>query len=281
MLMLTVASADLHAQQEQKPPATVIAEASGDSFSSSKSATEPAEPLKINYASLKNMSQKCEAGSVPSKACKFHWRSAFEQSLMFMTIEHLGNSSTYYNTTGPFLRNYFQAVKRQRFSRWSDDDPFMVDYVGHPMSGAITGFVQIQNDPRGMSLEISKSGAYWKSRMRAMTWAAIYSAQWEIGPFSEASFGPLGKDPYWSTTAHKYTNGTGLVDFFMTPVGGATWIVAEDTIDRFVISRLETRSNKIVWLSLISVLNPNRSVANALRFKTPWYRDSRTTRIVR
>jgi hypothetical protein len=198
-----------------------------------------------------------------------------------MTIEHVGNISTYYNTRGRFFHNYFQAVQNQRFSRWSDDDPIMVDYVGHPMSGAITGFIQIQNDPSGMSLEISRSGTYWKSRMRAMAWAAVYSAQWEIGPFSEASFGPLGEDQYLSATAHKYTNGTGLVDFVMTPVGGTAWIVAEDTVDRYLIRRLEARSSNIAWLSLISILNPNRSAANMLRFKTPWYRDSRVTRVTR
>src|SRR5690348_16196440 len=39
-----------------------------------------------NYKNSKDVSQRCEAADLPQNACKFHWRAAFEQSLMFMTV---------------------------------------------------------------------------------------------------------------------------------------------------------------------------------------------------
>jgi hypothetical protein len=47
-------------------------------------------------------------------------------------------------------------------------------------------------------------------------------------------------------------------------------------MDRLVVEPLERRfKNRLVRLALRSGLNPSRSFSNGLRFKVPWYRDTR------
>lgn len=230
---------------------------------------EPQEMLLTPRA----LAQACEAKAVANESCRFRWRPALLQAGQFLVLQHFGNTGAYHNVfEGPYVKDWFQSVSRYRFSRWSDDDPFIVDYVGHPMMGAVTGYIQIQNDPRGAGLEIGRSRAYVKSRLRALAWSAVYAAQWELGPASETSIGNLGQEPYYSDTAHKMTNGTGAVDLVITPVAGTALIVAEDAIDRFLIRRMERRH--AAWGPALAILNPTRGFANLLRFRTPWYRDS-------
>jgi hypothetical protein len=247
----------------------------GAGVSAQEIASDSAKPevaVASEMATARPAKARCSPEDHLRPECRFKFEKAFAQSFLFMSFEHLGNLPTY-RPEGPFIRNYFRAVHHQRFSRWSDDDPFIVDYVGHPMSGATYGFIFLQNDPQYAGMGFSNSRPYWMSRAKAMSWAAVWSAEWEIGPFSEASFGPLGKDKYWSKTAHKYTNGTGMVDFVMTPVGGAAWMVGEDLMDKYVIQRAAARTQNRFALFGLSVLNPNRSVANLMRFKAPWYRE--------
>ena len=78
-----------------------------------------------------------------------------------------------YNTFhGNFWHNYWLSVEGFRFNRWCDNNPVYDDYIGHPMMGAISMDIFIQNDPRGMSLELENSRAYWHSRLRALLWAS-------------------------------------------------------------------------------------------------------------
>ena len=241
-----------------------------------KEAQVPAEKAVVAVALPSGISQRCAAGTESGTACNFRWRPALMQSIRFLAIQHAMNTPTYKGTLqGPFFRDWFRSVGAYRFSRWHDDDPFIVDYIGHPMMGAVVGRIQVQNDPRGMSLEFGKSRAYWKSRAKAMAFSAVYTAQWELGPVSETSIGNLGSFQYYSKSAGHLSNGTGAVDLVMTPLGGAAWLVGEDIIDRYAITRLERVSRNKFYLMGISVLNPTRSVGNLLRMKTPWYRDSR------
>ena len=222
------------------------------------------------------ISQRCAAGLETKAACSFHWRPAMLESVRFLAIQHALNTPTYRGTLkGPFFGDWFRSVRAYRFSRWSDDDPFIVDYVGHPMMGAVVGRIQIQNDPRGVSLQFSKSKPYWQSRAKALAFATVYTAQWELGPASETSIGNIGSFQYYSKSAKHLTNGTGTVDLVMTPLGGTALLVAEDILDRYAITRLERVSNRKLWLLSLSVLNPTRSTANMLRWHMPWYRDTR------
>jgi len=215
-----------------------------------------------------------------SRRERFQWERAILQSANFMAIQQgimLASDkwSRYELTHGKWFKTYMKAVSGN--GRWDDGDPFLDNYVGHPMQGAITGFIQIQNDPGGRHLEFQNSGAYWKSRMKSMAWNAAYSAQFEIGPFGEASIQKLGSYEYQNCVPGcKVVNGAGMVDFVITPTVGTGWVVMEDVLDKYVAKRAESRFGRSGWTNLIRVLvNPSRSVANMLDQKRPWYRASR------
>jgi hypothetical protein len=59
---------------------------------------------------------------------------------------------------------------------------------------------------------------------------------------------------------------------------GLVWSVGEDNIDQHLITRLQRKSENRAFLLTISFLTPCRSFANLMRFKAPWYRDTRTVR---
>lgn len=198
----------------------------------------------------------------------YHWNSALLQAGFFLGIQHgfriATEPSSRGNLRGPLFADYFQSASALR--GWSDGDPFIVNYVGHPMMGAVSNYIYIQNDPRGRGQVFGKNAGYWKSRLRALAWTAAYSAQFELGPVSESSIGNVGLDG----------RGQGTVDLVVTPVVGLAWSTAEDALDRMVVERLERKfKNRIARLAIRSGLNPSRSFSNALRFKVPWYRDTR------
>lgn len=196
---------------------------------------------------------------------RFQWSAAIEQSLLFLGVQHgyaMTQPKTRRDLQGPFFKDYFASVKS--LHGWGDGGRFFTNYVAHPLQGSLFGFVQIQNDPAGARRRFGKSGGYWRSRMKALAWSAAWSTQFEIGPVSQASIGNVGlhgKQTY--------------VDLVMTPVAGVGLLVVEDAVDQYVLGRFErgTRSRFLVII-LRMVLNPTRSVANVLRFKTPWHRDA-------
>ena len=202
--------------------------------------------------------------NVPDAGTRFRWRAAVEQSLLFLAVQQgyaLTQPKTRRDLHGPFFRDYVRSVRSLR--GWADGGRFFTNYVAHPMEGSLLGFVQVQNDPRGAGLKLSGSGDYWRSRMKALAWAAAWSTQFEIGPVSQASIGNVGlhgKQTY--------------VDLVVTPTAGLGLLVAEDALDRYVIEGIERRSNSFYAKILCRMaLNPTRTAANLLRFKKPWYRD--------
>jgi hypothetical protein len=140
------------------------------------------------------------------------------------------------------------------------------------MMGSVTGFIQVQNDPRGMRQELALSNKhYWKSRLKAFGWSLAYSTQFELGIVGEAGLGNIGIRPY---EGHKHP--MAYVDIVVTPVVGTAWLVGEDALDKYLIRYLDQRvKNRVANALLRSFLNPTRSMANVLRGKYPWYRDDR------
>lgn len=194
----------------------------------------------------------------------FRWRSAIGQSLMFLAVQHgyaLTQAKTRRELKGNFFNDYVKSVKSLR--GWEDGGRFFTNYIAHPMQGSFTGFIQIQNDPKGLKQRFGGSADYWRSRAKALAWTAAWSTQFEIGPLSQASIGNVGlkgKQTY--------------VDLVMTPLGGTAMIIGEDAIDRFVMKSIERRTNNFYAVILSRMLlSPTRTVANLFRFKTPWYRD--------
>lgn len=155
---------------------------------------------------------------------------------------------------------------------WADGDPIMVNYVGHPMQGSVSGDIWIQNDPKYRTAEFGRNRRYWVSRLRAATFAWAYSEQFEIGPISEASIGHV----------QNYFPQQGFVDHVITPAVGFGWMVAEDFLDRYVVKRIEAwttnrcalRPLRVIRMVARGGLNPSRSFANAMAFREPWHRDT-------
>ena len=219
---------------------------------------------------------------------RYHWRGLLAQSLFFNVIENgVRTASDDQIRTllahKPFWRDYVASIHQFNMRRWNDGDDFLVNYVGHPMQGAVSGFIEIQNDPDGREQEISATHAYWMSRFKAFLWATAYSTHSEISPLGEAG---IGNEGGWTYPIHcrtrctepgtykKYTNNTGWVDFIITPTVGSLWLIAEDTLDRFVSDWVQGgNQSRILPKILRGGLNPSRTMANALRLKAPWYRD--------
>lgn len=221
--------------------------------------------------------------AVANPPAGFGWRPAIAQSLRMLAFQQgimlaTDKWSRYCVMHGKFFHDYAAAVSGG-LRQWDDGDPFLDNYIGHPLQGAVTGFIQVQNDPRGRALTIGKSKAYWKSRLKAMGWTALYSTQFEIGPISESSIQNLGSFSYQNCDTCPLTRGAGWVDIVVTPTLGTAWLIGEDALDQYVIRRIENKLGRGKWTNFFrSVLNPARVAANALRLKAPWYRDNRDDR---
>ena len=223
----------------------------------------------------------CTAEDPHARACRYHWRAAFEESAAFLGIEIAGYLKIDKGTwgvvkqdfdNGDFWSNYFKTLENFRYNHWNDDDAWRTTWIGHPMSGSFVEFIWIQNAPKAAGLKYGKSWPYWKSRFLAMIPSAIYSAQWLLGPVSESSFGNEGLY-YYINHAGKYSNGTGYCDLVVTPFGGLLWSVAEDLADLHFASKIRARTRNPFLLFASSFITPTKSGANLLRLKAPWYRD--------
>jgi hypothetical protein len=164
---------------------------------------------------------------------------------------------------GPWFNDWMASVSEIR--GWDDGDPFITNYVAHSMEGAIFGFIQQNNDPRYRLVEWGSGRDYWISRLRALSFSAVMSTQWKIGPASEASLGNV----------QLYEFG-GFTDLVNTPTLGVCVMMGEDVTDRYVIAALENRTaNRAVLMLARSFLNPSRTFSNLMAFKEPWYRATR------
>jgi hypothetical protein len=243
-----------------------------------------------DYFALPNDNLQSRSPKPPSSEYgPYHWKGLFLQSFAFNMLSNAtrimtaDQSDRHVLLNKPFWSDYWASLQQYNMRRWNDGDSIKVNYIGHPMEGAIAGFIEIQNDPRGRELRISRDRRYWNSRFRAFLWATVYSTQFEIGPFSEATIFnqggftyPIGckKDDLACEATAKYTNNTGWVDFIITPIVGTLWVFGEDTIDRYISDPLVRRHPDSFGIKMVRTsLNPPASLANILRGHFPWWRD--------
>jgi hypothetical protein len=220
---------------------------------------------------------------------KFQWKPALLQSVEFLLFEHAFRLVDdpylrYLLFHKPFWHDYLVSAGQFDMSRWGDGDDFLVNYIGHPMQGGVTGNIYIQNDPRARGLKFGKSSAYWQSRMRAMAWSAVYSAYFEIGPvLSEVALGNEAGYTYTPGCGHYVcdrpgykppTNNTGWVDFIVTPTMGTGLMILEDSIDREIMDRFFEDDSRFGIKVVRSMLSPTHSMANMLAGRKPWFRFS-------
>lgn len=223
----------------------------------------------------------CPYDKTGARECREHWRQLLISSAVFITWQNTANAYSSYwyreeTMTGKWWDRYINSVTGYKFSVWSDGNPMLDDYIGHPFMGAITNSLWIQNDPKGMTLDVSNTWPYWRSRLRALAYSTVYSTEWKLGPIGESGVGHMGD--HVSYDNGRVRNETGFVSLVTTPVGGTLWTMTEDVMDRKVIRRLEGFSHNPFLLMGYSFLTPGRTTGNLLRFRPPWYRDSRTVK---
>lgn len=197
------------------------------------------------------------------------WKPVLQQAGMFYGITHgwriIFQGETRSALKGPYFNDYVNSLKG--LGGWHDGDPFITNYVGHPMQGSESMWILIQNDPKGAAEEFNfRSKPYWTSRLKGLGFATAYSTFYELSPIGDAAIGNVGLNP-----ATK-----GAVDLGITPTVGMGWHLTEDMVDKYFIRWVERKTSNMVIVSLVrSWLNPTRTVANCLRFKRPWRRDTR------
>ena len=194
------------------------------------------------------------------------------QSMYFLAIQHsfrMLQDKTTDELGGPFFRDWANSVKN--LGRWRDGDSTYTNYVAHPMQGAVTGRIFINNSDKSKKLEFGSSREYWESRFKAMIWSAAWSTQFELGPFSEASIGNVGLYDRIGP------NRMGFVDLVITPTAGTFVLIGEDVIDKYILKNwLEKKAkNRRQILIMRTFITPFLSFSNAIGGKYPWKRHSR------
>jgi hypothetical protein len=211
--------------------------------------------------------------STPSRAengeNKIQWDSLLGHSMTFLAVQHGFRWAKEKYTRdatlhGPYFRGVGSSI--EHLHGWGDGDEFLTNYVGHPMEGAVAGYIFSHNDPKYRQEEFGKNREYWRGKTRAFAFSALYSLQFEIGPISEATVGKI--QAYWPQH--------GLVDWAITPSIGLAWTLAEDSLDKYAVKNLESKIQSPHLRALIrSVSNPARSFANMMMLRYPWHRDTR------
>jgi hypothetical protein len=199
------------------------------------------------------------------------WKGAITDSLRLLMIEHVSRvafqDKTRRELGGNFFGDYARSLRVP--DTWGDGDSWRVNYVGHPIHGAAAGFIWLDHEDGAHDPDLGFSREYWASRARGTAWAAWYSLQFEVGPLSEASIGNVG--------LRRET--AGWVDHVVTPVGALGFMVAEDVLDRYLVTRIESwTGNRILRAVARAALNPSRTMSNAAQGRTPWYRAVRPLR---
>ena len=221
------------------------------------------DPLPLD--ALSTAAQRIDAHTDDIAPAASTIKGAIADSLRLLAIEHsirIGfQDKTRRELGGHFWRDYRRSVKMP--TTWEDGDSWAVNYLGHPIHGAASGFIWLDHEDGAHDPELGFSGKYWGSRGRAAAWIAVYSYQFEFGPLSEASIGNVG--------LRERT--TGWVDHVVTPAGGLGILVAEDALDRFLIRRIESwTSNRFFRASVRMLFNPSRTLSNLSQGRVPWHR---------
>jgi hypothetical protein len=201
-------------------------------------------------------------------ARRFRWKPALEQYAMEISIQDAWRfaqepGTRYATGNGHWYSDWIHSIGETR--GWDDGDGWHAGFVGHPLNGAIYGFIQRQNDPQYRQVEWGDGHIYWMSLVRSLAFSAVGSTQWTLGPVSEASLGNV-----------QLHASPGFIDLVTTPGLGVFVMMGEDMIDRYFIIPVENHTaNPYLILVARSLGNPARSFANLMAFKQGWTRETR------
>ncbi len=132
---------------------------------------------------------KDEAGD-QDRGASYQWRGLIWQTVEFNVAENgfrVASDSTMRDLLAhkPFWHDFLSSNQQWNLGRWSDGDDFLVDDIGHPMQGAVSAYIEIQNSPTDSRIEWGDPG-YVRSRVKGFLWATMFSTNEKIGPTGEA-----------------------------------------------------------------------------------------------
>ena len=81
---------------------------------------------------------------------RVQWRSLMKDSLFFLGVMHSFRIATEQGTRDALQNNFFSGYLNAvgALHGWSDGDGYYVNYLGHPIEGAVSGYIWLNNDPR-------------------------------------------------------------------------------------------------------------------------------------
>jgi hypothetical protein len=135
----------------------------------------------------------------------------------------------------------------------------------------LTGRIFVNNSDAAKKQEFGKLKKYWMSRFKALAWSAAWSAQFELGPISEASLGNVG------IREKRGRSTMAWVDLVVTPSFGTEVVIAEDALDRYLIKNWIEKKvcNKTAVEAIRIIFNPTTTFANILSWERLSKRDFR------
>jgi hypothetical protein len=215
-----------------------------------------------------------------------HWRSLIPQWWLFVSMEQteriIKESKTRGQLGGPFFHDWFSTVSSYRFDNWDDGGKHITSYLAHPTQGAIAAAIFWQNNDRvRFSEQDFHSSAYRHALLQAFAFAAVDAVLWKMGPLSESSIGNVGLPVHWWDRDCKALHipcvaRTGVSDMVMNEVGGTAMTIGYQWLDKHVQKRLEAHvQSRAVIDATRLIMNPPQVVANIVRFRRPWFRDTR------
>jgi hypothetical protein len=217
-----------------------------------------------------------------------HWGPLLRQwclnLVMDQTVRIVKEPKTRDALGGPFFHDWFSTVSTYHFGRWDDGDKSITSDLGHPMQGAIVGAIFWQNDDHvRFSDQDFHSPAYRKALLQSFLFVTFDAVQWKLGPLSESSLGNVGLPAHWWEQPQVCKQfhlpcdvRTGLNDLVLNEVGGTAMLIGFQWLDKHAQKRIESRVQSRAVIDTTRILsNPPQSVANILRGRRPWYRDSR------
>jgi hypothetical protein len=215
-----------------------------------------------------------------------HWGPLIREWWTYIAIENteriIKEGKTRNQLGGPFFRDWFDSVAAYHFDNWDDGGHKITSYVGHPGQGAIIEAIFWQNNDNVRFLDQDfHNPAYRKAILQAFAFATVDAVLWKVGPLSESSIGNVGLPTQWWDKDCKQihipcVDRTGVSDMVMNEVGGTAMTIGFHWLDKHVQKRIEEYTSKRAIIDTTRMLmNPPQTMANLVRFRRPWYRDTR------
>ena len=222
----------------------------------------------------------------PKHTPRIHWGSLVREWWLWIATEQteriLKEPKTRTQLSGPFFTDWFHTVSVYHFDNWNDGGKVITSYLAHPTQGAIAEAIFWQNnDHVRFSDQDFHSAAYRNALLQAFAFASVDAVLWKMGPLSESSIGNVGlPSKWWDRDCRQLhipcVDRTGVSDMVMNEVGGTALTVGFQWLDKHVQKRIEESSQSRALIDATRMLtNPPATVANIMRFRRPWFRDSR------